>query len=70
MPSKDDFEKNRFYQCVLTHNGFNCEQIFVPDYIIKENSVLVSIDNYVPKIKFIEKMLIKQALKPKNIIII
>ncbi len=69
MPNREDFDKYRFYQCVETLNGYKCEQVFNPNYNIKDNSKLVFINNNIPKINILEKRLLKCKLNPKTITI-
>lgn len=67
MPNKEDFDKYRFYQCVVTSDGYNCEQALNPNYSIKDNSKLIFINNNIPKIDLLEKRLLKCKLNPKII---
>ena len=46
MPSEQDFEKYRFYQCVQSVNGYDCHKIEY-QYEIKEMSKLVFVDKKV-----------------------
>ena len=67
MPTLEDFDKYRFYQCVIKPQGYQCNTINDPKYNPLENSILISINKNIPKIGIIEKQIIKYKLSPNYI---
>jgi len=50
MPTQQDFDRFRFYQCYRDHhNNLNCDRVSDPDYKVKEYSRLQMVSKTFPE---------------------
>lgn len=68
MPTVEDFDKYRFYQCVRTlKNSYQCERVLTPDYKILKDSILLPVNQNFPI--SLDNYTLHSQLVPKSVII-
>jgi hypothetical protein len=74
MSVKEDFDKYRYYQCVMKPLEYkcDCEIITSPEHKLinvdaskAEYSKLVFVNKYIPNISYIEKKIIQYKMLPR-----